>query len=581
MALAKYKTLIGRKVADVLKKTCNDVEINPNTVELLINLNKFIKTNNTMQLHLPLTSLQQHYKNISEEHFQKLTNLKNDSVLEGVSGSKIDNEPLILFHLNKDIFVRDTLNDNEYFSNLQTPDLNKRKYKKKVVIDFSSPNIAKPFHMGHFRSTIIGNYLSNLYEYLGYDVVRLTYLGDWGTQFGLLQVGINILGFTDKDIFQNPIECLFKAYVRANKESETDQNILSQAKDIFNSLEHGMNHSAFEKWKTIRKLTVEELKITYERLGIQFNVYDWESNYPANRSKSVINILKDKKYVTNEDGKLVFKSKCGSNVTLLKSDGSSLYLTRDIVAAIERKAAYNLDEMIYVTDFSQQEHFKTLNEILSVVDESWSDKIQHVKYGRIRGMSTRKGEVVFLKDILDEAKEKMEEKQKLSLTTKIDFAANTSDILGVSAVMINDLKQRRLRNYEFNWDSALQMKGDGGIKLQYTHCRLINLEENCNQDLPDKCDPLLLEEYEAVNLVQEIARFDEIIQSSFLKQEPYIIVNYLFKLCNAVNRAMKVLPVKSCSSHQIASQRLLLFYRARVVLNRGMKILGLKPLSKM
>uniref|UniRef100_A0A1B6IND7 Probable arginine--tRNA ligase, mitochondrial n=1 Tax=Homalodisca liturata TaxID=320908 RepID=A0A1B6IND7_9HEMI len=194
-------------------------------------------------------------------------------------------------------------------------------------------------------------------------------------------------------------------------------------------------------------------------------------------------------------------------------------------------------------------------------------------------MSTRKGQVVFLQDILDEAKHKMIEKQHQSSTTK-NSSDEVSDVLGVSAIIINDLKQRRMRDYSFDWNTALQMDGDSGVKLQYTHCRLHSLEQGCGVTLPDTCEPSLLSEPEALAVILEIARMEEAVERAHNKLEAYEIVNYLFRLCNKTSQALKTLNVKN-QSVPVAEQRLLLFHRARTVLHSGMRLLGLRPLTEM
>ncbi|XP_039287736.1 probable arginine--tRNA ligase, mitochondrial [Nilaparvata lugens] len=592
MAVAKYKHIIGRKVLEVLKK--HNYNINPASIENAVVLNK-----TQLRFELPVESILKN--NVNEAHCNDLLNItiKEDCAIKNVAKSTSEDhrrrldEDHIHFNIDESRFVKDVLQSRDYFHELD--DLSLRKSpntRKKVLVEYSSPNVAKPFHMGNFRSTIIGNYLSNIHDYFQHDVVRLTYLGDWGKQFGLLQIGLDDLGLSEHNMsqdksrdkmLQNPIETLFKAYVAANQRAELDSDVLKRANEIFHSMETGRNEEVLKRWEIVRKVTVNELSETYRRLGVRFDDYDWESNYPASTAAPHIESLRNKGKIRDEDGKQVFVLDCGKTVPLLKSDGSSLYLTRDVVAAITRKARYNFDETIYVVDFSQEEHFVALRNILAELDPRWTDLIKHVKFGRVRGMSTRKGEVVFLKDILDEARSIMAEKQEQSATTKDDLPEYVSDVLGISAVMVNDLKQRRMKDYNFDWNSALHVKGDSGIKLQYTHCRLVSLEENCGFQLDEqcfhKCDTIL--DPVVIQLVHQIARFDDVMEESFKTFESFHIVNYLFKLCNTINKAMKSLPVKDAPNRDIALQRLLVFHSARIVLNRGMKVLGLKPLDKM
>ena len=268
--------------------------------------------------------------------------------------------------------------------------------------------------MGHLRSTIVGNFISNLFEFLSCNVTRLNYLGDWGTQFGLLQVGLDICGYTEPMIKQNPMNLLYLAYVEANKQAETDPQIAAKARDIFQRLENGSNE-IMDKWSIFRKYTVQELQNVYERLGVRFDDYNWESSYSAKDIGSVIELLNTSGILkVDKEGRQVVEIDHETNVSVLKSDGSTLYLTRDIAAAIDRHEKYDFSQMLYIVDTAQSYHFTSLFGVLSKMKFPWASSLKHVKFGRIRGMSTRKGTVVFLNDILDECRDIMTIKQEES-----------------------------------------------------------------------------------------------------------------------------------------------------------------------
>ncbi|PNF23769.1 hypothetical protein B7P43_G16828 [Cryptotermes secundus] len=437
--------------------------------------------------------------------------------------------------------------------------------------------------MGHLRSTIIGNFTANILEFLSHKVVRINYLGDWGTQFGLLQVGLDMCDYSETMIKQNPLQLLYQAYVEANKRAEIDPSVSARAREAFCSLERG-NTDNMKKWQLFRSYTEQELQHVYQRLGIRFDEYRWESQYSGKQISSILHLLETRGLLKNEsDGKKVVEINEQWRVPVIKSDGSTLYLTRDIAAALDRYDQHNFTEMLYVVDISQTDHFAALFGVLSSMQLPWASSLKHIKFGRIRGMSTRKGSVVFLSDILDEIRDIMATKQQESHTTKVLLGENnerTADILGTSAVIINDLKQRRKRDYEFDWNRALQVQGDTGVKLQYTHCRLCSLEKNSGATLPLECDSSVLQEREAVLLVKNIARFNEVIMKTYEDLEACILVNYLLQFCNLINSAFEVLQIKNEDVH-IGSQRLLLFHSSRIVLNQGMKILGLQPLQQM
>lgn len=290
--------------------------------------------------------------------------------------------------------------------------------KKKVVVDFSSPNIAKPFHMGHLRSTIVGNYISNISSYLGNNVSKINYLGDWGTQFGFVLLGLSQA--RDDEIKTNSIETLYNVYVQTNRAAETDPTISDQARNIFENMEKGRS-DYHEKWQTIKSYTIDELSKTYKRLGVQFDEYHWESMYSANNIQNILSIMTNQGLLLEDEEKRKVMDVNNKKVPILKSDGSTLYLTRDIAAAVDRFEKFHFDAMYYVVDNSQAAHFSNLIGALKKLEFPWADRVNHVRFGRINGMSTRKGTAVFLKDLLDEIREVMFQKQLESSSETLIF----------------------------------------------------------------------------------------------------------------------------------------------------------------
>ncbi|XP_060649829.1 probable arginine--tRNA ligase, mitochondrial [Drosophila nasuta] len=459
---------------------------------------------------------------------------------------------------------------------------------KHVVIEFSSPNIAKPFHVGHLRSTIIGNVLANLYQHLGYRTTRLNYLGDWGTQFGLLALGVQLKQVSDAEMRAAPIETLYNAYVEANKAATENPALAQRARELFSALEAGTDDAMTAQWQQYRHYTIDELTAVYERLGVQFDSYEWESQYSQSEITEVLTKLRSAGMLQGEhDGREVVV--VGQRrVPVIKSDGSTLYLARDIAALLKRQRQLQFSRMLYVVDNGQADHFNALFQTVTALDNSLNNKLQHVKFGRIHGMSTRQGKAIFLRDVLDEAREVMREKRSNSATTKENRSMNDElvcDVLGVSAVLVNVLKQRRQRDHEFSWDQALQVNGDTGIKLQYTHCRLHSLLDNFKHiqlaEIKPSWQHLTQEPSDALDVLYELARFEQFVWQSKEQLEACVLVNYLFGLCNATSRALKRLPVKQERCLEKQSQRLLLFHAAKRTLHRGMQLLGLKPLNQM
>lgn len=283
-----------------------------------------------------------------------------------------------------------------------------------VVIEYSSPNIAKPFHVGHLRSTIIGNVIANLHQHLGYRTTRLNYLGDWGTQFGLLALGVQLTNVPESAMKTAPIESLYNAYVAANKAAAEDPNVAQQARELFSALEAGKDDNMARQWEQYRGYTIDELTQIYERLGVHFDSYEWESQYSQKEISEVLSQLRSAGVLQREhDGREIVVVD-QRRVPVIKSDGSTLYLARDIAAILERQRRLQFTRMLYVVDNGQADHFNALFKTAIALDKGFNDKLLHVKFGRIHGMSTRQGNAVFLRDVLNEARDVMREKRSVS-----------------------------------------------------------------------------------------------------------------------------------------------------------------------
>ncbi|XP_054154124.1 probable arginine--tRNA ligase, mitochondrial [Oppia nitens] len=461
-----------------------------------------------------------------------------------------------------------------------------------VVVEFSSPNIAKPFHVGNYRSTIIGNFVSNFYRFCRHNVISLNYLGDFGTQFGILSLAYDSFG-NDNQLASNPSKHLFDVYVKGNAECKASDQWRQSAKNRFNELETKQNPDVLKQWQRFRETSVDQLKSLYSRLGIAFDDFHSESMY-SEAGHRVVDQLRQLGLIDSDDQSAAQfaliaddddTNRVNLKIPVIKSDGSTLYLTRDIAAVLHRKQLFNFDKMLYIVDSSQSKHFNHLFKILTQYNHEFQKKLIHLRFGRIIGMSTRRGDIIFLEDVLNEAKERAIESCKTSPNTKIseENYDSVSDILGMSGLLIHDLAHRRVQEYRFKWDKALKHTGDTGIALQYTHSRLCSLEKNCGIELnTSSIEPHMdcLSPIEAKLLMTILSQFDDILVDSFDTLEPSLLVHYLFDLKNAINRAIQVLKVKG-QEPDVAQTRLLLFRCSRNVLNQGMQILGLSPLSSM
>lgn len=461
---------------------------------------------------------------------------------------------------------------------------------KNIIVEFSSPNIAKPFHAGHLRSTIIGGFLSNLYEKVGWNVTRINYLGDWGKQFGLLAIGFERYGDA-KALETDPINHLFEVYVKINKdvsdEGDIEDGVNAKARDYFRRMEDG-DEEALKIWNKFRELSIEKYIDTYARLNIAFDVYSGESQVPKQKMKDAMDIFAKRGLIHEDRGaKLIDLSKFNKKLgkcLVEKSDGTSIYLTRDVGEAIQRHEKYNFDKMIYVVASQQDLHVAQFFEILKQMDYPWAKNLEHVNFGMVQGMSTRKGTVVFLDTILEETKEKMHEVMKKNehKYAQIEEPDKIADLIGITAVMIQDMQAKRINNYEFKWDRMTSFEGDTGPYLQYAHSRLSSVQRKSNipESKLESANYELLTEPCAEQLIRTLAQYPDTLKKALKNHEPSTIVTYLFNLTHIVSTCYDILWVAG-QEEDLAVARLALYAAARQVLHNGMTLLGLTPVDRM
>ncbi|XP_045723170.1 probable arginine--tRNA ligase, mitochondrial isoform X2 [Mirounga angustirostris] len=507
--------------------------------------------------------------------------LKCDRVVSEISTGR----GTINFKINRELLTKTVLqqviNDgskyglkSELFSGLP---------QKKIVVEFSSPNVAKKFHVGHLRSTIIGNFIANLKEALGHQVTRINYLGDWGMQFGLLGTGFQLFGYEEK-LQSNPLQHLFEVYVQVNKEAADDKNIAKSAHEFFQRLELG-DTQALALWQKFRDLSIEEYMRIYKRLGVHFDEYSGESFY-REKSQEVLKLLDSKGLLqkTVKGTAIVDLSGNGDPsliCTVMRGDGTSLYATRDLAAAIDRMDKYNFDTMIYVTDKGQKKHFQQVFQMLQIMGYDWAERCQHVPFGVVQGMKTRRGNVTFLEDVLNEIRSRMLQNMASIKTTKeLENPQQTAERVGLAALIIQDFKGLLLSDYQFSWDRVFQSRGDTGVFLQYTHARLHSLEETFGCGYLNDFNTACLQDPQSISILQHLLRFDEVLCRSSQDLQPRHIVSYLLTLSHLAAMAHKTLLVRN-SPPEVAGARLHLFRAVRSVLANGMKLLGITPVCRM
>lgn len=453
---------------------------------------------------------------------------------------------------------------------------------KSIVIDFSSPNIAKPFHIGHIRTTVIGNALYKIYDSQGYNVVRINHLGDYGTQFGKLIVAFKLWG--DKETVEsNPIPELLKLYIRFHDEAEKHPEMEDEARAWFTKLENG-DKEAKELWQWFRDESLKEFARVYDLLDIEFDSYNGESFY-SDKMDRIINIIKDKGILKQSEGtNIVDLEEYNMPPALItKNDGSTLYMTRDLAAALYRKENYDFEKCIYVVGSQQSLHFQQLFKVLELVGFEWAKDMIHVPFGMVAleegTMSTRKGRVVFLEDVLKQAIEKTKE----TMLAKNPNALNVDEIarqVGVGAVVFQELSNSRIKDYTFSWDKTLSFDGETGPYVQYTHARCCAVLRKANEEVTTDINYELLNNEDSSEVLKVIGSFNKAIITSLRKNEPHIITRFVLDLAQAFNKFYHDNPIL-VDDLELRKSRLALVLATRQALENGLNLLGIKAPERM
>ena len=458
----------------------------------------------------------------------------------------------------------------------------KRKKPPVAVIEFSSPNIAKPFSIGHLRSTNIGAALARIFEARGWRVIRMNHLGDWGTQFGKLMAAYRRWGNAEM-LREDAILNLYKLYVRFHEEEVSDPTLIEEARDWFSRLESG-DAEAKELWQWFRDLTLAELKPLYDRLSVEFD-YLWGESFYIDKLPTVLKELETKGLLKESDDATVIDLEPHGLPTALvqKSDESSLYLTRDLAAAIIRFRQFAFDRMIYVVGSPQRLHFQQVFKVLELLGHEWVSRCEHVPFGHIsfgdEGMSTRKGNVVFLADVLDRAEQmarKIVEEKNPNLEEKEAVAKDVA----LAAILFADLSAKRVKDVRFSWEEMLSFDGETGPYLQYTLVRTESLIRKYDRPIDGKANTDLLSTSEESALIRELSLFPVVLRRSEYEREPFLIGQQMISLARQFNRfyaAHRIVDAPEGTNHA----RMLLVSAVREVLITGLKLLGIPTLKRM
>ncbi len=513
---------------------------------------------------------------IAAELKEKIEKLEKFDVFE-----KVENlGPYVNFFVDKvkfsEVVLKSAYKENDKYGSNNVGE------GKKVIVEFSSPNIAKPFHIGHIRSTVIGHSIYKIYKFLGYDTVAINHLGDYGTQFGMLISAYKKWG-NKEAIEASPIPELLKLYVRFNEEAEKDESLRDEARYWFKELENN-NEEAYELWSWIREVSLKEFNIVYDMFGIKFDSLAGESFY-SDKMPEIIDGLISKNLLEDSQGaKIVPLEKYGmTDALVMKKDGSTLYITRDMAAATYRKKEYDFYKNIYVVGAPQKLHFDQWRKILELMGNDWVKDCIHVMFGTVSleegTLSTRRGRVVFLEDVLKKAVEKTKEiieERNPNLENKEEVAKQ----VGIGAVVFQELFNTRIKDYTFSWERTLSFEGETGPYVQYTYARTCSLLKKADIEIDDSVDFNMLTDKASFNVIKKINEFKDAVISAHDKYEPHIVTRYIVSLAQEFNRFYHDNSILT-EENDVKKARLLLVKIVNSVLKTGLSLLTMEAPEQM
>ena len=478
------------------------------------------------------------------------------------------------FFVNKEIFVKSMV-DTALADNFGSSDMGEG---QTICIDYSSPNVAKNFHVGHLRTTIIGNSLYKIFSKLGYKVVRINHLGDWGTQFGKLIVAYKAWG-DEETVKRDGVAELMKLYVKFHEEAEKNPSLNDEARAWFTKMEHG-DEEALRIWQWFKDISLIEYKRTYELLGMDFDYYLGESFY-RDKTDAVVKKLEDANLLTESEGaKIVNLDEYDmAPCLILKNDGSTIYATRDLAAIFYRKETYNFSKCLYVTGQEQKLHFAQVFKVVELLGNDWAkDQLVHIPYGLVSlegaKLSTRSGNVIYAEDILLEAiskiKEIIEEKNP-----NIPDKEETAKKIGVGAVLFNDLYNQRIKDVSFKWEKLLNFDGETGPYVQYTYARCSSIIRKVDDFVAgNDIDYSLLTDAESLDLLKEISRFPKIVVDASEKYEPSVVARFAVDVAQAFNKFYNANRI-NVEEKNVRDARMTMVHLTRKTIKDALLLLGI------
>ena len=510
--------------------------------------------------------------------------IKERISLEGTGIEKVEVVGGFLnFFINKEILAREVLNE---VASKEEYGRSKIGEGRNIVIDYSAPNIAKPFHIGHLRSTVIGGALSNIYKFLGYNVTGINHLGDYGTQFGKLIEGYKLWG-DEYDIDKDPINELTKIYIRINNLCKEDESVLEVCRDNFKKLEEGDSYCT-ELWEKFKTVSLKEFQRVYDLLGSKFESWNGEAFY-SDKMPEVIELLeKSGKLVESQGAKIVDLSDDGIDTPciIIKSNGSTTYATRDLAAILYRTRTYDFEKALYVTSYEQVLHFKQVFATAKYLglDEKYLKGLKHIPFGMVLlptgKMSTREGNIIKLEDLLNEAIERAKEiiEQK---NPDLEDKEETAKKVGIGAVIFNDLSNNRVKDEIFDWDTILNFQGETGPYIQYMYVRIRSVLEKAGKipNIEDVRVEKLNDSY-SQELLKLIYNFEDTLVAVTEKEEPSILSRYLIDLAKAYSSFYNENKIM-VEDKELQNARVYLSYATAKVLKEGTALLGMEMPNKM
>lgn len=565
------------EIAELIYNVLGDIDISKKEIQLYLEVPKE-KSNG--DLSLPCFKLS---KILKKSPVQIADEIKNRIEIENTIVSKVDNiNGFLNFYISKPIIVSSTINkfaeQKEDYGKLNMGE------GKNVIVEYSSPNIAKPFHIGHLKTTIIGNALFNIYNFLGYNAISINHLGDYGTQFAKLIVAYKKWG-NEYDLSENPLEKLADMYVKINQLCEEDENVLEQCRETFKMLEN-KDPECMEIWQKFRDYSLLELNQIYDLLGVHFDSTKGEAFYADKIDEAVDRLEKSGKLIESEGAKIIDLTDEGIDTPCIikKANGSSIYATRDLAAILYRVRTYDFYKCIYVVGNEQSLYFKQLFAVAKYlgIDEKCLKGLRHVGYGMIRlpegKMSSRKGNFIKVKDLLNDAISKVKE---IIIDRDIDNKDILAKQIGVGAIIFDNLKDSRIKDQVFDLKEALNFNGETGPYIQYTTVRTKSVLEKAGY-IPDtdEIDVNCLTDQSSLEVIKVLTKFPNVIVSAMKKNEPSYVARYLLELSKKYSNFYNLNKI-ICDDKQIQNSRLYLTYMTNITLKNGLNVLGIEVPNKM